>query len=79
VCVKKKKKSVLKERGRYGGWGQSSFSCSCNNSHIDGDDDLTLSVPGECLGSVFGEAELPGNYVFLVLAVAFDNVHNDRR
>lgn len=49
--------------------GQSSSSCSCNNGHeiyrpviigknsgdIDGDDDLTLSLPDECLGSVFGK------------------------
>jgi hypothetical protein len=46
---------ILKERGRDGGWGQSSSWCSGNNNHVDGDDDdLTFSLPGECLGSVFG-------------------------
>ncbi|KAG5242940.1 F-box protein [Salix suchowensis] len=49
--------------------GQSSSSCSSSNGHeiyrpiiigknssvVDGDDDLTLSLPDECLGSVFGK------------------------
>ncbi|KAF9679888.1 hypothetical protein SADUNF_Sadunf06G0062400 [Salix dunnii] len=51
------------------GMGQSTSSCSSSNGHeiyrptivgksssiVDGDDDLTLSLPDECLGSVFGK------------------------
>ena len=50
---KKKKKKTSRRREEGTGGGANPLL------HIDGDDDLTLSsLPGECLGSVFGKLSL---------------------